>query len=334
MNDIQDIPTISVVTPSFNQGCYLAETIESVIGQKGDFRIDYVIVDGGSTDSSVAVMERYEKLLESGQWPVECRGIRYRWLSEKDQGQTDAIMKGFRLAEGAIFAWLNSDDTYLPEALQTAARLFRDEPDTGLVYGDSYYSTQAGAIVSRDQSDFFDLYKLAYANIICQPSTFFRREAFEAVGGLDRSLHFAMDYDLWIRIGKRFPCRYLPRFLSTYRLHEASKTIRDETLYENSEEALRLTIKHFGWAPLTRVYNSCNFYCRAHLPGFLAKSRFVVICSSVACSFVRSLRLNGGISTRDLRLLSLANFRKLFRSRIEIMTGADKNTGGEGRTLR
>jgi hypothetical protein len=225
------------------------------------------------------------------------------------------------MAQGEIFAWLNSDDTYLPEALQTAAGAFRESPEMGLIYGDSYYRTPAGAVVSRDQSDCFDLDKLAYANIVCQPSAFFRREAFEAVGGLDGTLQFAMDYDLWIRIGKRFPCRYLTRYFSTYRLHEASKTILDETLFENSEEALRLTIKHFGWAPLTRVYNSCNFYCRAKLPPFLAGSGFVVTCSALVCAIARTLWLNRGMGRNDLKLLNLSNIGKLFKSRIEIMTG-------------
>jgi hypothetical protein len=129
-----------------------------------------------------------------------------------------------------------------------------------------------------------------------------------------------MDYDLWVRIGSRFPCRYLPRFLSTYRLHEASKTIRDESLYENSEEALRLALKYFGWAPLTRVYNSCSFLCRARLPAFLTGRRFAVIPATVFCTVVRSLLLNRGIRRKDLKLLNRANFRKLFKSRIELMT--------------
>lgn len=317
----------TIVTPSYNQGEFLAETIESVIGQEGEFVIDYIIVDGGSTDNSVDIIRQYDALLQTGEWPISCRGITFRWLSEKDKGQTDALMKGFRQANGNILAWLNSDDTYLSGALQAAAEFFREHPDTALLYGDAHYCDTTGAVIGRYRTDAFDLDKLAYANIICQPSTFFRRDAFEEVGGLDETLHFAMDFDLWIRIGKRFPCRYLPEFLATYRLHEASKTIRDETLFANSEEGLRVAMRHFSWAPLTRVYNSCNFRCRARLPAFLARSKQLVITATVICSLFRSLRLNRGIHGNDLRLLNRENFRKLFKSRLEIMTGKSGDRG-------
>jgi glycosyltransferase involved in cell wall biosynthesis len=313
--------TITVVTPSYNQGEFLAETIESVISQAGDFHLDYIIVDGGSSDNSVDIIKQYQESLNRMHWPVACRGISYRWISEKDQGQTDALIKGFRAAKGELLAWLNSDDTYLPGALQAAAAFFRAHPDTGLLYGEAHYCDTAGTVIGRYRTEDFDYGKLAWFNFICQPSSFFRREVFEAVGGLDRSLHFAMDFDLWTRIGKRFPCRFLPRFLSNYRLHEASKTVRDETLYQNCEEALRLTMDRFGWAPLTRVYNSCHSYCRARLPGVLARNGAALMVATVCCSVLRSLWLNRGIRAGDLRLINRANFAKLFKSRIEIMTG-------------
>jgi glycosyltransferase involved in cell wall biosynthesis len=312
---------ISVITPSYNQGKFLPETIESVISQEGDFSLDYIIVDGASSDDSVATIRRYEAMIERGGWPVRCRGIRFRWLSEKDRGQVDALMKGFRGAEGGILAWLNSDDTYLPGALQRVSASFRDHPETGLLYGDAHYCDAIGTVIGRYRTEAYDFEKLAWFNFICQPAAFFRRNVLEEVGGLVTRLHYAMDYDLWIRIGRRFPCRYLPEFLATYRLHEASKTVRDETLFENSEEALQLAVKYFGWAPLTRIYNSCNFRCRARVPSFLPKMPFVVITASIICALIRSVRLNRGVSRKDLQLLTMGNFRKLFKSRLEIMTG-------------
>jgi glycosyltransferase involved in cell wall biosynthesis len=315
-------PHVSIVTPSCNQGEFLAETIESVISQAGDFSIDYIIVDGWSTDNSVDIIKRYESMLQQRDWPINCQGINFRWLSEKDKGQTDALAKGFRMAEGKIFAWLNSDDTYLPGALQAVADHFRASHETALLYGDAHYCDTKGTVIGRYRTETFDFNKLAWFNFICQPSTFFRKDAFEAVGGLDQTLQFAMDYDLWIRIGRRFPCHYLPQFFSSYRLHETSKTVRDETLFENSEESLRVATKHYGWAPLTRVYNSCNSYCRARLPRILNGSKPALIVATMICSVLRSLWLNRGISRKDLRLMNRENLRKLFKSRMEIMTGS------------
>lgn len=314
-------PIISIITPSFNQGQFLAETIESVISQEGDFSIDYIIVDGGSSDNSVDIIKHYDALLHNGKWPVKCLGVTYRWVSERDNGQTDALIKGFSMATGEIFAWLNSDDVYLPGALQTAVDHFRDHPDTGLMYGNADYVDSSGAIVGSYRTAEFDLDKLASANIICQPAAFFRKEAFEAVGGLDESLHFAMDYDLWVRIGRHFTCHHLSSPIATYRLHETSKTINSDTLYTNCEESLAVTIRHFGWAPLTRVYTSCSTFCSARLPGLLAENNFTATVATVACSLFRYLYLNNGINRNDLKLLTIENFKKLFKSRIEIMTG-------------
>ena len=314
-------PSISVITPSFNQGTFLAETIESVISQEGDFTIDYLIVDGSSSDNSLDIIKRYDALLKRGEWPIKCRGITFRWRSEKDKGQTDALMKGFRLATGDIFAWLNSDDTYLAGALRTAAIFFREHPDVGLMYGDAHYCDQTGAVIGRYITDNFDLNRLASTNIISQPSAFFRRGAFEEVGGLDESLEFVMDYDFWIRIGRCFPCHHVPHLLATYRLHDSSKTISSETLFKNCEESLAVTIHHFGWAPLTRIYTSCRVLCQAHLPGKLGQNRLTCATAAMACAIIRSLYLNRGFHRNDLKLLNMNNFRKLFKSRVEIMVG-------------
>ena len=266
VNIIEKTNSISVVTPSYNQARFLSETIESVIGQQGDFSIDYLIIDGGSDDDSVEIIKRYESLLNDHLWDIKCREIQYRWISEKDRGQADALMKGFRLAKGEVLAYLNSDDTYLPGALETVAAFFRDNPGTALLYGDAHYCNTTGEIIGRYPTEDFDFNKLAWFNFFCQPATFFRKEAFDAVGGLDDTLRYAMDYDIFIKIGKRFPCRYLPQYFAKYRLHEASKTMRDDVLFENNEEAVRLAMKHFGWAPLNRVYGSCYYYCLSRTP--------------------------------------------------------------------
>ena len=316
-----NVSKISIVTPSYNQGEFLAETIESVISQAGDFIIDYIVVDGGSKDDSVDIIRRYDALIRTDMFPVNCRGLTFRWVSERDGGQADALAKGFRMAEGEIFAWLNSDDTYLPGALQTAAGFFRNNPEVGLMYGDAHYCDRTGRIIGDYRTAPFGLETLAYANIICQPSTFFRREAFEAVNGLNEALHYVMDYDLWIRIGKLFPCRHVPHLLATYRLHETSKTVKSDTLYLNCEESLAVAIRHFGWAPLTRIYTSCRILCKDRLPSLLGQNKFLVAASAIACSIIRSLYLNRGFNRKDLKLLKAENFSKLFKNRLEIMTG-------------
>ncbi len=322
MNDsVAGAPVISIVTPSFNQGSFLSETIESVIGQEGDFRIDYVIMDGGSTDGSIEILKRYERLLSEGGWRVRCGGIRYRWVSEKDNGQTDALIKGFRLAEGEILGWLNSDDAYLAGTIQTVTAFFRQNVGIELLYGDAHYCDTEGKIIGRYPVENFDIRKLAYFNFICQPATFFSKKSFEAVGGLDGGLNFAMDYDLFVRIVKRFKCCYLPQFFSKYRLHESSKTILNDVLFENHEEAVRLALKHFGWAPANLVYGSCNYYCLSRLPKPLTRFRFLVVGASLFCTLFRSLRLNRGVRKNDLQLLRWANFRKLFVDRMGILLG-------------
>jgi glycosyltransferase involved in cell wall biosynthesis len=327
MNDIgPEFPIISIVTPSYNQGPFLAETIESVIGQEGDFSIDYIIVDGGSSDNSIDIVKLYDALLKQGKWPVRCKEIQFRWMSEVDGGQANALTKGFRMATGGIFVWLNSDDTYLPGALQTAADFFSGNSEVGLMYGDACYCDQSGITIGRYRTDDFDLDRLASTNIICQPAAFLRRDAFEAVGGLDETLQFAMDYDLWIRIGRRFLCRHVPRILATYRLHDSSKTISSDTLYKNCEESLAVTIRHFGWAPLTRIYTSCRVLCQARLPGLFRRNRWTCAAAAIACAVLRSLCMNRGIHRNDLKLLTGTNFRKLLKSRLEIMTSRNNDT--------
>jgi glycosyltransferase involved in cell wall biosynthesis len=104
MTNMPDVPTLSIITPSFNQGDFLAETIESVISQAGDFSIDYIIVDGGSTDDSVDIIKRYAAILHEGSWPIACKNVTYRWISENDNGQSDALLKGFRMTHGTILS--------------------------------------------------------------------------------------------------------------------------------------------------------------------------------------------------------------------------------------
>jgi glycosyltransferase involved in cell wall biosynthesis len=309
---------ISIVTPSYNQGHYLRETIESVISQQGDFHLDYIIIDGGSKDDSGEIIRHYEQLLNEGAWPVKCSGIRYRWMSEKDKGQTDAIMKGFRMAEGEILAWLNSDDTYLDGAVQKAIDVFSREPDVSVLYGGTYFTDAQSKVIGKYPTEPFNYRRLAMFNFICQPSVFFRKKALTDTGDLDTSLHFVMDYDLWIRMAGKFEFTYLPDFLSTYRLHEESKTISPSAALANHKEALDTVNKYYGWFPLNRVYMYSHHLVKSRMPAALAKFNLLIIFLSLPFSIIRYISLNRGIRLKDLKMINPSNIRKLFKDRMDI----------------
>lgn len=206
-------PLISIVTPSFNQAKFLRRTIESVLTQ--DYpRIEYIIMDGGSTDGSREIIQSYEGRLA-------------HWESIQDKGQTDAINKGFAKATGKYLAWLNSDDIYQPGAFSEAIAYLEAHPDVGLVYGDCTFIDAQGRVIGQFPAAQTDLQKLKRGYVhIPQQASFFRRDLWEKVGPLDPSFYFAMDYDLWVRLAREAPLVYLPGHTwASFRLHGDAKTI-------------------------------------------------------------------------------------------------------------
>ncbi len=204
-------PLVSIVTPSFNQAQYLEETIQSVLGQTYP-NIEYIVVDGGSTDGSREIIQRYADRLTD-------------WVSESDQGQTDAINKGFAKAKGEILAWLNSDDVYLPTAVEQAVDYLTEHPEIGMVYGHAYYVDAGGKRFAEYPSGVTDHKGLRRGvNTIPQQSTFFRHKIWDMVGPLDPSYFYAMDYSLWVGISAVSPIAYLPSPLAHFRIHDASKS--------------------------------------------------------------------------------------------------------------
>ena len=205
-------PLVSVVTPSFNQARYLEATIQSVLSQAYP-NLEYIIVDGGSTDGSLEIIRKYANRLA---W----------WVSEKDQGQTDALNKGFGRCRGEIFAWLNSDDTYEPGALSSAVKLLQADPEIGLVYGGANYINETGRVIGKYPAAQTDLRRLRQGYVhIPQQASFFRADLWQSVGPLDPSFYFAMDYDLWVRIAGRAQIKYIPQTWANFRLHTAGKTV-------------------------------------------------------------------------------------------------------------
>ena len=199
------------MTPSFNQGQYLEETIRSVLLQ-GYSSLEYYVIDGGSTDSSVDIIRRYERWLTG-------------WVSEPDRGQSHAINKGFARATGEILGWLNSDDIYLPGALPAVATEWSRQPQASLIYGQAAYMDQDSVLAGEVLALPYAYQRLLReANFIPQPSAFFRARDFAALGGLDEALHFCMDYDLWLRLYNRGQAIYLARPLTGMRTYAESKT--------------------------------------------------------------------------------------------------------------
>jgi len=202
---------ITIVTPSYNQGRFLEQTILSVIGQQYP-DLEYIIMDGGSTDNSVEIIKKYESHLA-------------HWKSEKDRGQADALNKGFALATGRIFGWLNSDDFYLPGTLAfVAEQLDARQPE--LLFGNClhFVDNQQRAYGSDVRSE-HDKRDLRLADYIIQPSSFWTREAWLKAGVLDESLHFGFDWDWFIRAMKAgVAFKAEDRYLSAYRIHDEHKT--------------------------------------------------------------------------------------------------------------
>jgi glycosyltransferase involved in cell wall biosynthesis len=234
-------PLVSIVTPSFNQAGFLERTIQSVLAQ--DYpHLEYIIVDGGSTDGSVEIIQRYADQLA---W----------WTSEPDLGQTDALNKGFARAQGEILAWLNSDDTYLPHAIAEAAAYLVRHPEVGLVYGDANYIDEAGEVIGRFNAQQTSYRRLRQGGVyIPQQAAFFRADLWKRVGPLDPTFYFAMDYDLWVRIARRAPIHYYPRPWANFRLHSTAKTIAEDA--RCWPEMLRVHRREGGsWlAPITLRY--------------------------------------------------------------------------------
>jgi glycosyltransferase involved in cell wall biosynthesis len=210
---MDDQPLVSIITPSFNQGKFLEATILSVLNQDYE-RIEYILIDGGSNDNTLAIIEKYI--------------ARFAYsISEADKGQTDALNKGFSHANGQILAWLNSDDVYYPGAVREAVDFLVKHPEIGMVYGDLDFIDENGKVIGKFTASQTNLPRLRRGYVhIPQPSTFFRADLWHKVGPLDPSFFFAMDYDLWTRLASISEFKYLPgRPWAKFRLHSDGKTI-------------------------------------------------------------------------------------------------------------
>lgn len=220
----------SIITPSFNQSDFIERTIKSVLTQKGDFEIEYIVMDGGSTDETVKILKDYESRVKNNEFENYNKGITFSWQSKKDKGQTYAIDEGLKKATGDILAYINSDDAYVPGAFEKVASAFETDKKknwlTGycnIVDGDDKPIRSIIASYKNFWLNHYSYNKLSVLNFVSQPATFWKKDVIDKFGYFDETLHYTMDYDYWLKIGKDNDPIILKTPLCDFRIHNQSK---------------------------------------------------------------------------------------------------------------
>jgi glycosyltransferase involved in cell wall biosynthesis len=223
-------PLVSIITPSYNQGQFIEETILSIQNQSYK-NIEHIIIDGGSTDQSLEILKRYSSSIS--------------WISEPDYGQTNAINKGIKKSRGDILAYLNSDDLYLPDTIKIVVDFFNKHPEIDMVYGDIIHIDRQSKDIEIIKTDKIDFEKYLTGRIyLPQPTVFFRREIIEEIGDFDERLNLAMDMDYWVRVFLQFQTAYLPVVLAKARIYPDAKSIANAQKY--LDERLYILNKTFS----------------------------------------------------------------------------------------
>ena len=249
---------VSIITPSYNQAKYLEQTITSVLDQTYP-SIEYIVVDGKSKDGSVDIIKKYADKLAY-------------WVSEKDKGQADAINKGFSRATGEIIAWLNSDDYYLPETVQAAVKIFEENPDVVLVYGNMLAVDENSVTFNTMKYRQLTLKDLLCFNIIGQPAVFMRRSALQQTNGLDATFHFLLDHLLWIQIAKQGKILHVNQTWAAARYHAEAKNVSKAA--EFGREAFRILETIAQDKDLAKALLSVDR--RAHASAFRVDARYLL----------------------------------------------------------
>ena len=278
--------TMAVVTPSFNQGKYIRETIESVLSQRVQ-NLEYLVVDGGSKDETLEILRSF--------------GAKLRWISEPDEGTADAINKGLKSVGGEIFGWLNSDDIYYEDALVTVQQFFEENPDVDVVYGDANHIDENGAFIEKYPTEAWCWERLHEICFISQPAAFFRRRAIRNFGALDAHYPHCVDYELWIRwakAGARF--EHLPKTLAATRLHPEAKTLAKRlACHEDINNILR---DHLGKVPQGWLLNYAH--AAVHDRGLSREPQLRFTGALLKEAVIASVRWNRGLEWNLIKTLS------------------------------
>lgn len=221
----QEKPWVTIVTPSYNQGNFIKETIDSVLTQ--DYpNLEYIVADGGSTDNTIDILKQYTD-------------DRLTWFSEADDGMANGINKGFARGRGEIMTWLNSDDVYIGQPVVESVNYLLQHPNIDIVYGDAVYTDKQGTPTGKWQKGApFDVVNVAsYLNSVPQPGTFWRKRVWDTIGGLREDLHYVLDGEYWLRAYLNdFQLAYMAGDRATYRLHGESKTVTGGLAFGNERE--------------------------------------------------------------------------------------------------
>ncbi|MEP7061418.1 MAG: glycosyltransferase family 2 protein [Betaproteobacteria bacterium] len=286
---------ISVVTPSLNQAPFLEACLQSVAAQRG-CDVEHVVYDGGSTDGSVAILERWNG--------------RVRWVSQRDRGQSDAVNQAIGDTQGEIVGWLNSDDFYYPNAFAAVLAAFRADDRIDVVYGEADHVDIDGLAYERYPTEAWDGARLADTCFVCQPALFFRRRIIAAVGLLDEALQFCMDYEYWMRFADAgLDVRYIPQRLAASRMHATNKTLGSRV--SAHAEINGMLRKRLGATPDHWLFS----YGHAVASRCVRRERFPRIyggCMAGAALFA-ALRWNARVSAPMRRTIGALVAKKLTR---------------------
>lgn len=259
---------VSIITPSYNQGKFIGSTIESVLSQRIP-HLQYLVVDAKSTDDTITILNKYNGQIE--------------WISERDNGQADALNKGFQKALGDIIGWINSDDIYFPGVLSTVLDFFKKTPDVDVLYGNACHIDDKNQILGKYPTETWSLKNLMDHCYISQPSVFFRKRVFEKCGYLDVNLHFCMDYEYWLRLatnGIKF--HFLPIILSATRLHPQSKTVANSI--KAHEEQIQMITRYQRYIPMRMIMSLSKSLMQSRGKNKILFLIFVV-CQSICLTF-------------------------------------------------